>query len=131
MITEPFQPNELTAEDIPNLADWQLLVAAMHFAPRMTDCVQLDYGYEFRSEFLNRKIGGYVKNRIIYVGARGEFHEEIDLGSECELVRAAECLTDHYTPSKTHTQDGVEYSLVPKISDWRKFAAERILNNLE
>lgn len=40
-----FRPNALTPEDLPQLEDWQLLVAACHFGPAMSDCVDLDYAY--------------------------------------------------------------------------------------
>lgn len=34
--------------DIDSLEPWQLLVAACHFAPSMTDCVEYNYGYRFQ-----------------------------------------------------------------------------------
>jgi hypothetical protein len=45
-----FRPNALTVEEIGALEDWQLLVAACHFGPTMTDCVELDYEYRFDGE---------------------------------------------------------------------------------
>ncbi len=48
-----FSPNDLTPEQIPNLEDWQLLIAAVHFAPEMNDCVEIGYKYSFDGESIH------------------------------------------------------------------------------
>ena len=45
MERELFEPNNLTFDDIDGLKDWQMTVAAIHFAPGMGDCVRFGYGY--------------------------------------------------------------------------------------
>jgi hypothetical protein len=45
-----FYPNKLTKEEIQNLKDWQLKVAVLHFGKQRKDCVDLNYGYEYRYE---------------------------------------------------------------------------------
>lgn len=44
-----FNPNSLKSEEVDSLEDWQLLTAACHFGPTMSDCVELDYSYKLHN----------------------------------------------------------------------------------
>jgi hypothetical protein len=45
------KPNDLTIEQIDTLNDWELLISVFHFAPTRKDCVELNYGYEYGSNW--------------------------------------------------------------------------------
>jgi len=49
---ERFRPNAVmaTMAALEELEPWQQLVMACHFAPKMRDCVELDYRYELNED---------------------------------------------------------------------------------
>ena len=101
-----FKPNELRPEDVEDLENWQLLVAACHFGPQMGDCVQLDYNYILKDRYTwlsDTKLG--MKKTI--------FCEDTPLNNDIDLSNPIEAL---------ETYAGFS---------WKEWAKERILNALK
>jgi hypothetical protein len=138
-MTDIFYPNKINSiEEINKLSDWQLLVAAFHFASTRGDCVSIGYGYAYGFDF-----GEDFSDHRTYKGHTAiwcDTHpKRISLRGEVDLENAREILRKEYTYSKTKdiVKNGWTYKEVieerPSVGNWQEFARhviwEGLLNN--
>lgn len=108
MSKELFYPNDLKPVEVDSLQDWQLLVAALHFAPTMGDCVICNFSYFYR-------------DGNVWVDDDGR---ETDLVNDIDLQHPFECINRHFAKKVQYEDHGIKYEAKITPVDWKVFSAD-------